>query len=78
MDEKVRIGDRLQSNDPREKGKVVIVTAVFQEPNDGKKYAIYQAGKRIAKIRLDRIFTDSKARHKGYNLVPRDNYSACL
>lgn len=68
-DLKIKVGDRLQSNDPRDDGKIIVVKAVYKERTSKKYYAIYQAGVRKAKLRFDRIFTDGKKRRQGYSLI---------
>lgn len=62
----VRPGTRLKSNDPRDNGKIIVVTDIGQDGLD--LYAIYQTGRRIAKIRFTRIFTDGLTRAQGYNV----------
>lgn len=59
-------GTRLKSNDPRDNGKIIVVTDIAQSGLE--LFAIYQTGRRIAKIRFSRIFTDGLARAQGYNL----------
>lgn len=66
---RIKKGDRLQSNDPREDGKIVTVTAIYKEPRKDKWYAVYQAGVRKAKVRFDRIHTDGRPRNQGYTLL---------
>lgn len=63
----IKVGDVLQDNDPRQNGKRVTVIAIENE--DAADFAVYQAGRRRARIRCDRIFTDGKPRTKGFNLV---------
>ena len=62
----VHEGTRLRSNDPRDNGKIIVVTAIAQEGLT--LFAIYQTGRRRAKIRFERIFTDGLPRAQGYNL----------
>lgn len=59
----VQPGMKLRDNDPRFKGRVVTVKSVLGD------YAQYQAGKRTAKIRLDRIYDDGKERKSGFSVV---------
>ena len=70
---KVKVGDKLRDNDKRQKGRVVTVTEVwdFGDPDgdDSMFVAVYHTGKRHARIRFDRIFTDGKKRQRGFNLV---------
>lgn len=59
------VGSQLQDNDPRNPGRVITVTYIdFSHRRVG-----YRAGTRLAWIKLDRIFVDSKTRHQGYNLL---------
>lgn len=64
----VRPGSRLFNNDPRVAAdnprKNVYVLKVTDTG------VIYHTGGRAATIKFDRIFTDGKARHQGYNLQP--------
>lgn len=62
----IKIGDKLRNNDPRKNGEIVTVTGVVRGSNE---YVTYRAWTRKAKIACDRIFTDGKDRHQGYNLL---------
>ena len=64
----VKVGTRLFNNDPRVAAdnprKIVTILRVYGP------YVEYSTGKRTAQIKLDRIYTDGKSRHQGYNLIP--------
>lgn len=64
-----QVGDRLYNNDPRivEDDPRKIVTVAYVTPTS----IGYKGRSRLAWIKFTRIFTDSKSRHQGYNLLPR-------
>ena len=80
----VKVGDRLRDNDPRSNGKVVevidITTGTLSSALNfprGVTYAVYNAGKRKAKIRTDRIYADDgKTRKTGWTLVKQEQQAA--
>lgn len=63
MSKEVKIGDKLRDNDKRKPDRVVTVTGI-----DGD-HALYHTGKRTARVRFDRIYTDGKSRQRGFSLV---------
>lgn len=63
----VRAGDVIKDNDPRRPDKYVEVMSIRQI---GKKvFAVYEAGQRPARINVDHIYNDGKARRSGWTLV---------
>jgi len=60
----IAVGSYIKSNDPRDKDKpkkqVLSIDAT---------HAIYRAGRRMARVRLDRIYHDGKARNTGWSIV---------
>lgn len=70
----IKVGSKLRDNDKRQKGRIVVVTEVldFGESDPNLFVACYHTGKRQARIRFDRIFTDGKKRQRGFNLVKPD------
>ncbi len=67
--ETAQVGDRLYNNDPRivEDDQRKIVTVKYVE----QSRIGYFSRRRLAWLKFDRIFTDGKSRHQGYNLLPR-------
>lgn len=64
----ITYGTVIKDNDARHQGRTATIRG-FQTSIVGVRFATYQAGRRTAKIRLDRIFTDGKARLTGWNVV---------
>lgn len=60
---KIEVGTVLRDNDPRFKGRTVVVAHV------GASYVDYQGKSRYCTLRLDRIFSDGKKRAQGWNVV---------
>jgi hypothetical protein len=68
--EEIKIGDRLRNNDPRAGGREVAVIAIVNLFSDW--YACYQAGRRVARVRMDRIYRQQDINHnKGWTLIPQ-------
>jgi hypothetical protein len=69
----IKVGTVLQDNDPRTKGKRVMVIAVENDDGTGhdqpNAFAVYQAGRRKARICFTRIFDDGVKRTKGFTVV---------
>lgn len=65
----VAYGTTIRDNDPRYAGRVAVINGFWINPVTSVRYATHKAGRRVAKVRLDRIFTDGKARLTGWNVV---------
>jgi hypothetical protein len=63
----VKVGDVIRDNDPRRPDKFVEVKFIRQIGST--VYAIYDAGRRHARIDTDRIFNDTKRRNIGWQLI---------
>ena len=65
----VRVGSKMRSNDKRDNGKTVEVTAIYTD-TQGVQYAVYQAGVRKSKVRFDQIRLEGHPTHsRGWTLV---------
>jgi hypothetical protein len=66
----VKIGSVLKDNDKRDGGRTVTVVSIVwcSWPKD-HLYVCYKKGRRVCKIRLDRIHTDGKPHSNGWSLV---------
>lgn len=60
---KIKVGDVLRDNDPRFKGRTVVVVYA------GDTYVSYAGKSRWCSIKTRRIFTDGKKRAQGWNLI---------
>ena len=63
MNNTVRVGSRIRDNDKRFNGRTFEVLEI----KDGA--AFYRAATRLAKVRLDRIYTDDRQHSNGWSLV---------
>lgn len=68
MTQEVKKGSWIKDNDPRSKDNPSKEVLAIEDVR-GTKYAVYKAGKRKARIRLDRIFQDGAVRKVGWTLV---------
>lgn len=59
----IKVGDYIRDLDPRSNGKTVQITRI------GSEYVSYQAGKRIANVRIDRIRPAGATQKSGWALV---------
>jgi hypothetical protein len=65
MTDRINVGDLLRDNDPRTP-RTLTITSI------GERYvwAVYAA--RTSRIRMDRIYIDSKPRRTGFTLWPKE------
>lgn len=72
----LRIGDKLQNNDPRKNGETITITDIHRGLSDRVEY---KAASRTATVKKERIFFDGKRRSQGYNYVePKDAPTAIV